>query len=89
VIGFAAETDHVDENARRNLTTKGCDWIVANNVSAEQNTFGNVDNAVILYRRDRQPEAWPLLTKVAVAERLVQRIAGHLDERRDGDAEAG
>jgi phosphopantothenoylcysteine decarboxylase/phosphopantothenate--cysteine ligase len=89
VVGFAAETERVDENARRKLTAKGCDWIVANNVSAEQNTFGNVHNAVTLYRRDKSPEVWPLQTKVAVAERLVQRIADDLDERRDGDAEAG
>ncbi|MEZ5932742.1 MAG: bifunctional phosphopantothenoylcysteine decarboxylase/phosphopantothenate--cysteine ligase CoaBC [Alphaproteobacteria bacterium] len=93
VVGFAAETEQVDANARRKLATKGCDWIVANNVSAEQNTFGNVHNAVTLYRRDKQPEVWPLQTKVAVAERLVQRIAdhlaGHRDERQDGDAEAG
>jgi phosphopantothenoylcysteine decarboxylase/phosphopantothenate--cysteine ligase len=93
VVGFAAETERMDEHARRKLSTKGCDWIVANDVSAEQGTFGNVDNAVTLYRRDRQPEVWPLQTKLAVAERLVQRIVDHLarspDERRDGDTIAG
>ena len=81
VIGFAAETENVDENASRKLATKGCDWIVANNVSAEQNTFGNVHNTVQLHRRDRDPEAWPVLTKTAVAARLVERIAEHAGER--------
>lgn len=88
VVGFAAETENLDENAKKKLVTKGCDWIVANNVSAEQNTFGNVNNAVRLIRGDRTPEAWPELTKVAVAERLVQRIAGFLDERLDVDEQA-
>lgn len=83
VIGFAAETENLDEGAQRKLVTKGCDWIVANNVSAEQNTFGSVHNAVKLFRDGQDPEDWPELTKVAVAERLVQRIADHLDERRD------
>ena len=87
VIGFAAETEHVERNARRKLVTKGCDWIVANNVSAEQNTFGNVDNTVQLFRGEESSEDWPRLTKVAVAERLVQRIIEHFDERRDAVSE--
>ncbi|MEM9625194.1 MAG: bifunctional phosphopantothenoylcysteine decarboxylase/phosphopantothenate--cysteine ligase CoaBC [Pseudomonadota bacterium] len=83
VIGFAAETENVERNAQRKLATKGCDWIVANNVSAEQNTFGSVDNTVQLFQGEETSEDWPRLTKVAVAERLVQRIAEHFDERRD------
>lgn len=86
VVGFAAETEDLERHAEKKLLTKGCDWIVANNVSAEQNTFGSVDNAVTLFRRGRAPEAWPRLTKIAVAEELVQRIAEHLDERRDTDS---
>jgi len=80
IIGFAAETEHVEANAKTKLETKGCDWIVANNVSAEQNTFGNVENTVTLFQRDKGFEAWPLLPKVAVAERLVQRIALHFTD---------
>lgn len=83
VVGFAAETQNVEENARRKLVTKGCDWIVANNVSAEQNTFGNVHNTVQLFRGADDTEVWPELTKVAVAERLVRQIAEHVDERLD------
>jgi phosphopantothenoylcysteine decarboxylase / phosphopantothenate---cysteine ligase len=78
VIGFAAETEDLGRNARRKLAAKGCDWIVANDVSREQGTFGGVDNSVQLIRSDAEPETWPKLTKVEVATRLVARIAGHL-----------
>ncbi len=85
VVGFAAETENLEENGRKKLATKGCDWIVANDVSAEQNTFGGVHNRVRLIHNDRDTEAWPELTKTAVAERLVQRIAEFFDERLDVD----
>lgn len=78
VIGFAAETDDVAANAHRKLATKGCDWIVANDVSAEQNVFGGVENMVQLIRSDADPEAWPRLAKTEVALRLVARIVAHL-----------
>jgi phosphopantothenoylcysteine decarboxylase/phosphopantothenate--cysteine ligase len=78
VIGFAAETDDVVANARRKLASKGCDWIVANDVSAEQNVFGGVDNTVRLIRPDADPEAWPKLAKTEVAARLTARIVAHL-----------
>jgi phosphopantothenoylcysteine decarboxylase / phosphopantothenate---cysteine ligase len=78
VIGFAAETEDLRGNARRKLAAKGCDWIVANDVSREQGTFGGVDNSVQLIRSDAEPESWPKLTKVEVATRLVARIGGHL-----------
>jgi len=85
MVGFAAETENIEENARKKLITKSCDWIVANNVSVEQNTFGNVDNTVTLFRGDQGADAWPRLTKTAVAERLVQQIALHFNERLDDD----
>jgi phosphopantothenoylcysteine decarboxylase/phosphopantothenate--cysteine ligase len=78
VIGFAAETDDVLANARRKLASKGCDWIVANDVSTERAVFGGVSNEVQLIRSDAEPEAWPRLAKMEVAARLVARIAAHL-----------
>jgi phosphopantothenoylcysteine decarboxylase/phosphopantothenate--cysteine ligase len=78
VIGFAAETDDVLANARRKLASKGCDWIVANDVSAEQHVFGGVNNRVQLIRPDADPEHWPVLAKTEVAARLVARIVAHL-----------
>ncbi len=78
VIGFAAETEDVDANARRKLAAKGCDWIVANDVSMDEGTFGSVYNTVKLIRADAEPEAWPKLSKAEVAARLVACIAAHL-----------
>jgi len=78
VIGFAAETEDLEGNARRKLAAKGCDWILANDVSREQATFGGVYNTVKLVRADAELEAWPKLSKAEVAARLVVRIAAHL-----------
>lgn len=79
VIGFAAETENVDDNARRKLEAKGCDWIVANNVAPEQETFGGVNNTVLLFDGPGEGEPWPSMTKRAVAERLVDRIAARFE----------
>jgi phosphopantothenoylcysteine decarboxylase / phosphopantothenate---cysteine ligase len=79
VIGFAAETEDLAKNARRKLAAKGCDWIVANDVSREQGTFGGVFNSVQLIRSDAKPESWPKLAKVEVAARLVARIAAFFE----------
>lgn len=73
VIGFAAETENVIENGTDKRTRKGCDWIVANDVSAG---FGGDSNTVHLITDDTQ-ESWPTLTKRAVAERLAAAIANH------------
>ena len=81
MIGFAAETENVETNAKTKLAAKGCDWILANDVSAEHNIFGGDENTVTLFRLDKQPAAWPILTKLAVAERLVQEIAGHFTSK--------
>jgi phosphopantothenoylcysteine decarboxylase / phosphopantothenate---cysteine ligase len=78
VIGFAAETGDLAANGRRKLATKGCDWIVVNDVSREQGTFGGVYNSVQLIRSDAELETWPKLAKVEVAVRLVARIVAHL-----------
>ncbi|MDP7650711.1 MAG: bifunctional phosphopantothenoylcysteine decarboxylase/phosphopantothenate--cysteine ligase CoaBC [Rhodospirillales bacterium] len=74
VIGFAAETDAVVENAVAKRRAKGCDWLVANDVSAAVGTFGGDDNQVHLITADGVEE-WPKVSKLAVAERLAQRIA--------------
>jgi phosphopantothenoylcysteine decarboxylase/phosphopantothenate--cysteine ligase len=78
VVGFAAETEDVESNARRKLAAKGCDWIVANDVSEDEGTFGGGYNTVKLFRADAEPEAWPRLSKAEVATRLVACIAAHL-----------
>jgi phosphopantothenoylcysteine decarboxylase/phosphopantothenate--cysteine ligase len=74
VIGFAAETTDVIEHAKAKRLRKGCDWIVANDVSPGTGIMGGDTNVVHLIQAD-QVENWPRLDKDAVAERLVLRIA--------------
>jgi phosphopantothenoylcysteine decarboxylase/phosphopantothenate--cysteine ligase len=77
VIGFAAETEHVIENARAKLDRKGCDWIVANDVSPATGIMGGDSNSVHLITRDGV-ESWPNDAKQNVADMLVARIAATL-----------
>jgi len=77
VIGFAAETEKVIEHAVAKRQRKGCDWILANDVSPATGTFGGDNNSVTLISGG-EPDTWPPLSKQQVAERLVQRIALHL-----------
>jgi phosphopantothenoylcysteine decarboxylase/phosphopantothenate--cysteine ligase len=77
VIGFAAETDDVVENARRKRVRKRCDWILANDVSPGTDTFGGERNTIRLVDADGI-EDWPAMTKREVAARLAERIAQHL-----------
>ena len=80
VVGFAAETERLVENAREKLARKGCDWIVANNVGAGTGTFGGSDNKVYLVAVDAV-EDWPSASKTEIADRLVRRIADRLQGR--------
>lgn len=73
VIGFAAETEKVIENATAKLKKKGCDWIVANDVSPNTGTFGGTDNTVHLVT-GKGVEDWPPMSKTDVAARLIERI---------------
>ena len=75
VVGFAAETDSVEENALRKRARKGCDWIVANDVSGD--VMGGAENEIALVT-DAGVENWPRMDKAAVARRLAERIADHL-----------
>jgi phosphopantothenoylcysteine decarboxylase/phosphopantothenate--cysteine ligase len=77
VVGFAAETENVVANAVEKRTRKGCDWIVANDVSPATGTFGGERNTVHLIT-EAGTEDWPPLGKGDVAMRLAGRIALHL-----------
>jgi len=77
VVGFAAETDDVIENATKKRLRKGCDWIVANDVSPETGIMGGRENAVVLISDDGA-EHWPRMQKDAVARQLADRIAAQL-----------
>ncbi len=88
VIGFAAETEHLIENAKAKLARKGCDWIVANDVSPATGVMGGDRNTVHLLTRDTHGtsaditvDSWPVMTKEEVACALVAHIAKALAER--------
>ncbi len=77
VIGFAAETDDVVTHATAKRLRKGCDWIVANDVSAGTGIMGGTENAVTLIT-EAGAESWPRMAKTEVARRLAVRIAERL-----------
>jgi phosphopantothenoylcysteine decarboxylase/phosphopantothenate--cysteine ligase len=72
VIGFAAETEKVEKHARAKIAKKGCDWIVANDVSGD--VMGGTENQVLLITKD-STETWPRMAKEAVARKLAAEIA--------------
>lgn len=76
VVGFAAETETVVEHATAKRARKGCDWILANDVSPATGTFGGDSNTVHLVTADGT-EDWPAMTKAEVGRRLAARIADH------------
>ena len=74
VVGFAAETDHVAENARKKLVSKNADLIVANDVTAEGAGFDYDTNVVTLFSRDGRDLALPKMPKSEVAERVLDEV---------------
>jgi phosphopantothenoylcysteine decarboxylase/phosphopantothenate--cysteine ligase len=86
VIGFAAETENLIDNAKAKLARKGCDWIVANDVSPATGVMGGDRNTVHLLTRDANGinvDSWPVMTKEQVAAALVARIANTLIARTE------
>ena len=79
VIGFAAETENVLTNAKTKLAKKGCDWILANDVSAQSGVMGGDRNSITLVRAS-SVEAWPTQSKDEVARMLVARIAAKIGQ---------
>ncbi len=77
VIGFAAETENVVANAQAKRASKGCDWLLANDVSPETGTFGGAENTIHLISADGV-EDWPRMSKEDVADRLAERVAATL-----------
>ena len=77
VVGFAAETENLLDNAREKLKRKGCDLIVANDVSRERGVFGGDQNTVQLVSASGV-ESWGLLSKQDVAQRLMKQLAAQL-----------
>ena len=78
VIGFAAESENILENASTKRGKKGCDWIVANDVSLGSGVMGGKSNKISLIS-ETNTENWPDMSKENVAERLVEKISKHLN----------
>ncbi|MCA1034634.1 MULTISPECIES: bifunctional phosphopantothenoylcysteine decarboxylase/phosphopantothenate--cysteine ligase CoaBC [Bacillus] len=80
LIGFAAETDHVEEYARKKLAKKNADMIVANNVKSEGAGFGTDTNIITIYKRDGGAIALPLMSKHEAAARILQEASALLKD---------
>ena len=78
VIGFAAETENVVQHAQEKLKRKGCDWILANDVSPQTGIMGGDSNTIELVRASGV-ERWPPQSKEAVARMLIERVAKELN----------
>jgi len=74
IVGFAAETEHVAENARKKLTAKNADLIVANDVTAKGAGFDHDTNVVTLFARDGRDLALPRMNKREVAQRILDEV---------------
>ena len=81
VVGFAAETENLIDNAQQKLVRKRCDLIVANSVAAADGGFGGADNQVTIVAADGV-EHWPRMSKMEVASALIALCARKLKEKR-------
>lgn len=88
VVGFALETEDLLKNAMAKLRSKGCDWIVANAVNAEDRVFGSDQNTVALVTSAGM-EVWPRLSKLEVGQRIAAAAADYLAADRAGAAQTG
>lgn len=78
LVGFAAETEKLAEHAKAKLERKGCDWILANDVSPSGGVMGGDSNTIRLFSKDSS-ETWPTMDKQSVARQLVNRIIEHFE----------
>lgn len=82
LVGFAAETDHVEEYAKQKLESKQLDMVVANNVSEEGAGFAGDTNIVTIFKRDGSVRSLPLLPKKQVAEEILKEIYQYIEAIR-------
>ena len=73
-IGFAAETENIDENAKKKLSEKNCDWIIANDVSNEEIGFDSKYNQVKIFYKNNSDESITKMSKSLIAEEIVDRV---------------
>lgn len=74
LVGFAAETENVETNASEKLARKGCDLLIANDVSRKEIGFDSEQNEVTVFLKDRSPHSFPQESKKEVAKKLIDLI---------------
>ena len=79
VIGFAAETDNVENNAKTKLNNKNCDWIIANDVSNKKIGFNSDFNEVTIHYSDKNKEILSYKKKSEISDEIVDRIINQLN----------
>jgi len=81
VIGFAAETNNIEENAKKKLNEKNCDWIIANDVSNKAIGFDSSFNEVSIYYRDKNmdDERLAIKSKSEISDEIVHRVIKRLN----------
>ena len=82
VVGFSAETEKIEENSRKKLIQKGCDWILGNVVGKKTDVFGS-DNNQIVFISEKNIEKWPKLYKSEVAVKLLGKVRKHFKNYND------
>jgi phosphopantothenoylcysteine decarboxylase/phosphopantothenate--cysteine ligase len=80
LVGFAAETENLEENARRKLEEKNLDLIVANDVSDPESVFGSDTNSVTLIPREGEASSWPRMSKREIAHGILDYVKSNLWE---------
>lgn len=78
VIGFAAETEHLEINALKKLDSKKCDWILANDVSTDNGVMGKIDTEIVLVSKDRK-KVYPKMSKTEFSRLLVNDICAEFE----------
>ena len=79
VIGFAAETNNLKDNAKIKLTEKNCDWIIANDISNKSIGFESNENAVSIFYKNKDSEEIKQTSKINLANKIVERIINQLN----------
>ena len=79
VIGFAAETNNLNENSKKKLSQKNCDWIIANDVSNPSIGFGSDFNEVTIFYKNKEHEKIAKIKKSLLAEKIVERVISQIN----------
>jgi len=79
VIGFAAETNNIEENSKKKLIEKNCDWIIANDVSNKSIGFNSDFNEVTVFYKNKEIEKIPKMSKTLIAEKIIERVISKIN----------